>query len=287
MLINKSNYELFALDYIEGNLEGANLQAMKAFLRSNPTIAAEVEALQADFVELTPNQTVVYDNKAALLRKDTAIYVPFYRRRVTQIAAAAAVVFLLIGFGAGYFMANQQVGQSGVVVQYVPIEPEQELTTDNQLATTDSEVESDVEQAKSTVPITVESERKTTIVPPTIVEEEEAIATNEVSEEEEMKETAINASTSEVVEMDEKKAKLETIVTAPIPNIPKPPMTTLPTTQEDTIDLMVDVERLAMNDNQQSLLDRVGRVRKFMGKLPFEEATLKAFVPSYFVNETE
>ena len=44
MLINKSNYELFALDYIEGNLDTRERKAMLAFLQAHPDLETEIES---------------------------------------------------------------------------------------------------------------------------------------------------------------------------------------------------------------------------------------------------
>lgn len=289
MLINKSNYEVFAIDYIEGNLEGADLKAMKAFLKSNPEIAAEMESLESNFVELTPNEDIVYNHKAVLLKEIEAVRIPFYRR---YMAAAAAIALLLVGFGAGYFIANQHTDSQQVVVKYIPIETEQISTPNGSIASNkeESQLEKEELQIQKTTNEIAISKKQEKAVPSSRLRSkqpvnnmEEVIAST-VSTKEEAIEPMRATPISEAFDATEKESVMVAI--APLPTIAKPPLTTIPNKQEDTINVSLNAERLAMNEDNESLLSRVGRVRRFVGRLPFEEATLKAFVPSYFVNDS-
>lgn len=63
--INKSNYEAFYLDYLEGNLHGEALAAFEAFMAENPELAIE----DTDFVSLiTPEETMDPVEKLAMKR---------------------------------------------------------------------------------------------------------------------------------------------------------------------------------------------------------------------------
>lgn len=66
MRINKINYEQYALDYLEGTLNGGLLAEMEAFLTQNPAIRKELEEMR--LIILTPDEGVVYDDKEALRR---------------------------------------------------------------------------------------------------------------------------------------------------------------------------------------------------------------------------
>lgn len=68
--INKINYEQFAMDYLEGKLEGKLHQEMKDFLEKNPDIQEEMEEIQLFYLE--PDETAVFTGKEALLRTPTS-----------------------------------------------------------------------------------------------------------------------------------------------------------------------------------------------------------------------
>ncbi len=72
MSINKDNYELFVMDYLEGNLEEMKKQEMAIFLLLHPHIAIEIDDL-AD-IKLDKETDFTLDNKfTAALKKNTII----------------------------------------------------------------------------------------------------------------------------------------------------------------------------------------------------------------------
>ena len=68
MIINKENYELYAIDYIDGNLSDQEKGQMEQFLYKHPNIKKELEGL--GMVILTPNKKIVYDGKADLIQAE-------------------------------------------------------------------------------------------------------------------------------------------------------------------------------------------------------------------------
>jgi hypothetical protein len=91
MSINKINYELYALDYQEGTLDGQRLAEMETFLDQHPDIREELEGMR--WVVLSPNESVVYEGKEDLKRPVTASVgvFPLWGR----VSAAAAILLLV------------------------------------------------------------------------------------------------------------------------------------------------------------------------------------------------
>jgi len=60
MKINIHNYEVYILDFLDGNLELGLIKEMQAFLLLNPNIAEEIEGLQE--IKLSPNSNDLLDD---------------------------------------------------------------------------------------------------------------------------------------------------------------------------------------------------------------------------------
>lgn len=86
MIINKENYELYAIDYIDGNLSLEQQQLMEQFLHKNPSIKTELEEL--GMIVLTPDKKLVYEGKVDLMKPET--------RSVAWWKGALFLVFLLV-----------------------------------------------------------------------------------------------------------------------------------------------------------------------------------------------
>jgi len=92
MTITKLNYEVYALDYLEGTLSEETQAAMELFLLGHPEIAMELEAM-SKVVPLTPDPLVTFQHKEKLLKKESKTRLVFWRR--WQLGAAAAIALLL------------------------------------------------------------------------------------------------------------------------------------------------------------------------------------------------
>lgn len=119
MKININNYEAFLIDYMEGRLDSAEIQQLKAFCDQNnidfeelteslpvldsPDITFEekecllksetvpFDDMDDNLCKLEPDTSIVFKDKESLKKK--AVILPLY----AKIAAAAAVIILLFG----------------------------------------------------------------------------------------------------------------------------------------------------------------------------------------------
>lgn len=64
VLIDKNNYEVFFLDYIEGRLNAQQIKALQHFLEINPEFGEELEGLE--IISLEPNHQMNYPEKQSL-----------------------------------------------------------------------------------------------------------------------------------------------------------------------------------------------------------------------------
>jgi cytoskeletal protein RodZ len=93
MQINKNNYELFAIDYIEGKLTGDALRQMQRFLAENPDIKAEFEGL--NLMVLPKTENVSFNKKNVLLQPETK---SLWRWIFPTMSIVLFVGLILIGF---------------------------------------------------------------------------------------------------------------------------------------------------------------------------------------------
>ncbi len=63
IIINKNNYELFAIDYLENNLDAQTRNAFEVFLAKYPAIRAEIEELCE--INIAP-EDIIFENKTEL-----------------------------------------------------------------------------------------------------------------------------------------------------------------------------------------------------------------------------
>jgi hypothetical protein len=66
MRIDRTNYEIFFLDYFEGNLAGAQVEELLAFLEAEPDLKAEFDTFE--MVSLPGMEEVTFEGKASLKR---------------------------------------------------------------------------------------------------------------------------------------------------------------------------------------------------------------------------
>jgi len=67
-MINKENFELFAIDFIDGNLDTETRSEMIAFLERNPDIKNEIEELSNPII-LEADNAITFNNKASLKKE--------------------------------------------------------------------------------------------------------------------------------------------------------------------------------------------------------------------------
>ncbi|MBS4013236.1 MAG: hypothetical protein KGZ97_05670 [Bacteroidetes bacterium] len=71
MKINRSNYEIFFLDYFEGNLPKEQVESLLSFLKENADLQEEFDRFE--IVELKDADNLSFNNKAALKVPDTSL----------------------------------------------------------------------------------------------------------------------------------------------------------------------------------------------------------------------
>lgn len=114
MMMTEHNYEEYALDYLEGNLEPAQQQAMELFLSTRPDIAAELHGLET--VVLVPDPQVRFEPKARLKKKTGIAWAIGWR-----LLAVAALLLISIG---GTLVYYQQISQDqGQPASRMPVAP--------------------------------------------------------------------------------------------------------------------------------------------------------------------
>ena len=121
MSINKFNYEIYALDYLEGNLSPELAADMEAFLKTNPEMAASLAEMK-DFFVLQPDTSIVFNEKESLLKEERIYWLK--SGWIKPLMAAASIILLLLTYFMGY-----QAGQN----QTIPVIAELSSGLENSL----------------------------------------------------------------------------------------------------------------------------------------------------------
>ncbi len=95
---------------MDGELSEAESTALAEFLSAHPELNADVEAFTQ--IQFAPDTNVIFENKAALLQKETKVigFFPRYRK----VLAFAAVLLLVVAV-VGVWYSNQNVFEQQVV----------------------------------------------------------------------------------------------------------------------------------------------------------------------------
>lgn len=88
-MINRDNYESYALDYLEGNLPASDRAAFERFLEQHSDIAAAMESLTQEMPVVEADTSIRFDCKEALKRR------PIMMRRVIYWTGAVAACLLV------------------------------------------------------------------------------------------------------------------------------------------------------------------------------------------------
>ncbi|MEN0045595.1 MAG: hypothetical protein AAF806_00915 [Bacteroidota bacterium] len=286
MLINKSNYELFALDYIEGNLELRERKAMKAFLQAHPDLEAEIESMQAAMFTFEADEHIVYESKASLLKEEKGAAVIFMQpRNWYKMAAAAAVAILLIGFGVGYFAGSISSDEGGMMVETTPVIEEKVQPTTPTIE--EQKVEERIANVRDSKPILPKSSTPKVKVKndnkSLILQEpnDSKLATleSENIEPTKVKEIEIQPVIEELEEVE----RTAVIAITPLPKVEiNIIINSIQSVPESSV--ITDHNAIVSLTADGRFSNKLSKIRGFIGKLPFEDATLDAFVPTYFAN---
>lgn len=102
MKTNMENYEERFVDYMEGQLDAAEMKEVEAFVALHPELEEDFKLFCSS--KLVPDTTIVFTQKDKLMKQKTTVMPLFIR-----VAAIAASVALLIGIGIHFMKPGQEV----------------------------------------------------------------------------------------------------------------------------------------------------------------------------------
>lgn len=115
MKTNLENYEERFVDYMEGQLDAAEMREVEAFVAEHPELEEDFKLFCS--TKLEADTTVVYTKKESLMKSG-----PVIRPLFVRIVAAAACVALLIGIGIRFLKPHQTLEQQPMLAGLTPIE---------------------------------------------------------------------------------------------------------------------------------------------------------------------
>lgn len=118
MKTNMENYEERFVDYMEGQLDAAEMREVEAFVTLHPELEEDFKLFCSS--KLTPDTSIVFTHKEKLT-KPKATVMPLFIR----IAAIAASVALLIGIGVHFLKPEQEImlEKTPLITGLTPIKP--------------------------------------------------------------------------------------------------------------------------------------------------------------------
>ena len=118
MKTNMENYEERFVDYMEGQLDDAEMREVEAFVAQHPELQEDFKLFCS--TKLIPDTTIVFTQKEKLTKSKTAV-IPLFIR----LAAIAASIALLIGIGIHFMKHGQEVmlEKTPLVAGLAPIKP--------------------------------------------------------------------------------------------------------------------------------------------------------------------
>ena len=192
MKTNLENYEERFVDYMEGQLDAAEMKEVEAFVAQHPELEEDFKLFCS--TKLVPDTDVVFTKKESLMKPAATVRPLFVR-----ILAAAACVALLIGIGIRFLKPHQTLDQQPMLAELAPVKANvaqetQELKKSNLKVVTvpktlrakalGEPVSEPTEMAHSTseptIPETIELIAAVSPIQPKSLERQEAIAFDEV-----------------------------------------------------------------------------------------------------------
>ncbi len=92
--INRNNYEDFLIQKLEGMLNTEQNAELDLFLHNHADIKSEWEAFE--LTRLIPDESLVFENKGLLKKKENAGVIPMYRSMLYVASIAASLLFVLL-----------------------------------------------------------------------------------------------------------------------------------------------------------------------------------------------
>lgn len=91
--INPSNFDEYAVEYMEGSMALSLQKELKVFIAQNPLYQKELELYAK--TKLTPDTSIVFDNKSFLKRRNRGSAAFYYWSAAASVAVLIGVYFLL------------------------------------------------------------------------------------------------------------------------------------------------------------------------------------------------
>ncbi|MEP6750545.1 MAG: hypothetical protein ABJB86_22605 [Bacteroidota bacterium] len=142
--VNIANYESFFVLYADNELTNEEKSGVEDFVYRHPQVQDEFELLQQ--VKLSPDATVVFENKEVLYRKEKDDKViPFYWRKM---AAAAAIIL----FVSGLFWMNREkkIDQQVVIAKSQAVQSDKQPSIQKTTDTTTDQIYKNQQPVKET-----------------------------------------------------------------------------------------------------------------------------------------
>lgn len=137
MKTNLENYEERFVDYMEGQLDAAEMKDVEAFVALHPELENDFKLFCS--TKLEPDTSVVFTQKESL-KQPVAVIRPMYVRIVT----AAACIALLIGVGIHFLRPNQASLQQPLLSSLTPIAAQPLETTQTDLKLSENKIKTKV-----------------------------------------------------------------------------------------------------------------------------------------------
>lgn len=138
MKLTKENYELIMFDLLEGNLPEHERESVLVQIDNNPFYKREWELFQSTV--LHTDESIVFENKDSLIKKDKVVVIPL-RVWVATAIAACLVLALFISFPSIKHptMVNDQpeIQETPSVIEYIP-SPEVEIAENTDVLQTEN-----------------------------------------------------------------------------------------------------------------------------------------------------
>lgn len=268
MIINKFNYEIYALDFLEGNLDEPTTRAMHQFLKAHPSIARELELLKP-IPTVVATESIIYPKKRTLLKGKVAI-VPIGSQNFKRVLAVAAAIALLC---TTYFLGFK-MGQGGVETRIVEkiIEVPVVLTPSDTSTTIAQTILAEVESTPQKLV------QPSTILPtqtPSVVQNESELAARTTPP------AFVEKQSVESSILDRSSAQPQQTAVAALQ-----PKSITPLKKDYTTIVLFNANQQASDRFAISLpqrgFSRLKKLKAYVDKLPIGEIDTEVFVPTHF-----
>ncbi len=271
MKINISNYEIFALDYLEGNLEAEEMAAMQNFLQAHPKIAIELEVLK-EMAYLVPDESIVFVPKRKLLKTRRLGIIWSNQQVWVTLGSAAALVVLIF---TAYLLCYSDTQEASSPVAQTPAEH----------IDTIKNTQKALEMATNTLNVTATEEQE---------KDNKSIKRQNIKNglsDKEIKKSGIAKRPTHIIPLPKNKEddKIDIAETA-VPTSMKVAIAELPKKKFSLLSIahnqVIKEQQLAiaLHDSRKNNRFELDKVKQYLAKLPFEDLTVAHFIPSYFLD---